>query len=141
MQTGATHFPDGVQTPQIAGTVYVCLDPPALIMRCWDHRNWLPAHIDPKLQTGLENVREAFTQKRFGLVRNVQINALRSAAFDLGIDRARHYIARGQRATRVISRHEILTAGSPQDSAFAADCLGNQKRTLFGVEQAGGMEL
>ena len=110
-------------------------------MRRWDHRNWLPAHIDPKLQTGLENVRKTFTQKRLGLVRNVQINALRTAAFDLRIDCARHYIAGGQRATRVISRHEILAPGITQDSPFAADCFRNQKRTLFGVEEAGGMEL
>src|SRR4029077_9578900 len=134
MQTGATHFPDGVQTPQAAGAVYVGPDPTALIMRRWHHWNWRPAHIDPELQTGVENVRKTFTQKRLGLVRDVQINALRTAAFDLGIDCTRHYIARGQRATRVISRHEILAAGITQDSPFAADCFRNQKRTLFSVE-------
>src|SRR5438045_6514275 len=110
-------------------------------MRRWYNRNRLAAHVDPKLQTGLKNVRKTFTQKRLGLVRNVQINALRTAAFDLRIDCARHYIARGQRATRVISRHEILAPGITQGSPFPADCFRNQKRTLFSGEKAGGMEL
>src|SRR5207302_9709205 len=121
--------------------VYVCLDSRAQLVRRWRHWNWVPAQIGPEVQRGLKNVRNGFTQKRLGLVRNVQINALRTAAFDLRIDCARHYIARGQRATRVISRHEIFAPGITQDSPFAADCFRNQKRTLFGVEEAGGMEL
>src|SRR5207244_12088239 len=100
-----------------------------------------PATIQPKLKTTLKTVPKTITQKRLGLVRKVQKTALRTAAFELSIDCARHYIARGQRATRVISRHEILAPGITQDSPFAADCFRHQKRTLFGVEEAGGMEL
>ena len=48
---------------------------------------------------------------------------------------------RSERATRMISRHEIFAPAIAQDSAFAANSFRNQKRTLFGVKQTGGMEL
>ena len=96
-------------------------------MRRRHYWNGLPAHVDSELQTSLENVREPFAQERFGLVRDIEVNALRAAALNLGVNRTCHYIARGQRTARVKSRHEILATVVPQNSAFATDGFGNQK--------------
>src|SRR5947208_8731500 len=105
MQTGTAHFADGVQTAQTARAVDVGLDSTALIMRRRHHRNRLPAHVDPKLQTGFENVRKTFTQKRLGLMRDMQINALRTRAFARTIDRPPEHITRSPRTAELICRH------------------------------------
>src|SRR5437773_5493298 len=138
MQTGTGHFANGVQTAQAARPVYVGLDSTALIMRRRHDRNRLLAHVDPKLQTGFKNVRKTFTQERLGLVRDIQIDALRTAALDLGVDRPRHHITRSERAARMISLHEIFASAVAQESAFTPECFRTQKRPLLSVKETGG---
>src|SRR5438105_13014697 len=98
-------------------------------MRRRHHWNGLPAHVDSELQTSLENVREPFPQKRLGLVRDIEVNALCAAALDLSVNRTRHHIARSQRTARVIARDELLTAVVRQSTAFARDGCGKQTVT------------
>src|SRR5207237_4131178 len=135
------HFADGKQTAQTASAVNIGSNSATLVMRRRHHWNGLPAHVDSELQTSLENVREPFPQKRLGLVRDIEVNALRAAALDLSVNRTRHHIARSQRTARVISPHEIPATVVPQSPAFATDGFGNQKSTLLGRKQAGRMQL
>ena len=121
MQTRAPHFADGIQTAQTARTVNIGFNSATLVMRRRHHRNRLPAHVDPELQTSLENVREPFAQECFRFVCDIEVNALRTAAFNLGVDRARYHIAWRERTTRMISRHEIIAATVPQNPALTTD--------------------
>jgi hypothetical protein len=61
------------------------------------------------------------------LVTDVEIDAVDSETFHFVIDRARHDITRRQVRSLVKFRHEAMSVGQQQATAFAAYRLGDQK--------------
>ena len=74
-------------------------------------------------------------------MRDVQIHALRAAAFHFGVDRPGHDVAGGQFALGMGVLHETLAATIDQNAAFASNRLGNEKRFDRGMVKAGRVEL
>ena len=62
------------------------------------------------------------------LMRDIEKHARRAGALDLGVDRARHDVARRERARAIVALHEVFAAIVAQDPALAAHRLGNQER-------------
>ena len=71
----------------------------------------------------------------------VEVNAIQAVTLHLGVDRARHDIARRQFGVGTVALHERLAARQLQDCALAAQCFGDQERLGLGMVEAGGMEL
>src|SRR4029077_5962425 len=94
-------------------------DAAALIMRRRHHRNRLLRHVDSKSQARFVNVRETFLNELWRSVRDIQENAFRAGALDLGINRTGDYVSWRQRSACVVAFHEIFAAIVPQYSPFA----------------------
>src|SRR5689334_18558888 len=108
MQTGAGNLSDRVQTRQAGRAIHVGLDPPALIMRRWNHWNRLLRHVDPITKAGLVYVREALLQELSRLMGNVEVNALRPGTFHLSVDRPGDDIAWRERPSPVDLRNKVF---------------------------------
>ena len=80
-------------------------------------------------------------QERFGLVADVEIDAVDPALLDLEVDRARDDVTRRELRARIVRGHEARAVRQLQQAAFAAHGLGDQERFRVRMEQAGRMEL
>ena len=79
---------------------------------------------------------------RRGMMADVEMDVIEAVALDLGVDRARHDVARGQLQPRVIIRHEALAGvGVDQPAALAAHRLGDQEILDLQIVEAGRVEL
>ena len=132
MQPGAcglTHHPktrQGTAAPGIGG------HPAHVVMRRGHDGDWLSDRINPGAAAGFGHSRKACQQMapngRAGIERGRQTRRC------LRVDGARHHIARRKFGIRVQIGHEAMAVAVDEDSPFAAQRLGQQRRR---VERAG----
>ncbi|MCY1455019.1 hypothetical protein D9M71_721230 [compost metagenome] len=83
--------------------------------------------VDAQFQAARVDRREVFLQEGFGLVADVQVDAVQAALLHLEVDRARDHVARRQLGTLIVLGHEAGAVGQLEQPAFAAHRLGNQE--------------
>ena len=81
------------------------------------HRDRLRRHVDAEAEQLFVDVGEVALHELRRLVADVEMDVIEAVALDLGIDRARHDVARRQlHALRVIVGHEALAGGRVDQS-------------------------
>ena len=76
------------------------------------------------------DIGEMFQDKGQGLVRDVQVHAVKAVLFHLEVNGPRHDVARCEFGTRIMRGHETRAAfgfGQKEFSAFSAHGLSDQK--------------
>ena len=112
-----------------------------LVVGGWNDWNRLSCDVQAGAETCLVNRRKAGFDEIGGLVRDVQINALGTAAFHLRIDGAGYDIARGEFLLGIVVFHEAAAAFVDQDGTFAAHRFGDEKGLDGGMVEASRVEL
>ena len=108
MQTSASGFTHGIESPEGGLSIQIGFHPSALIMGCWNDRNRLMGDIDPKLETCLVNGRKTFPDEFRLQMRDIEVDARLPSTLHLRIDGPGHDVARGKFMTLVIFSHEAL---------------------------------
>jgi len=119
VQPGAGHLADGQQPRNGSLAAQIGADPAADVMGGRHHRDGHLRHVDPERQTGRVDVRKVLDHECLPQVRHVEERAVVAPPLELGIDAARHHVARGQLAARVVAFHEPLARGVAQDPSLA----------------------
>ena len=119
MQPGACDLADGEQPRQRGLSAQVGAHAAADVVRCRHHRDGRDRHVDAEGLAGGVDVREVLEQEALRQVRHVEEDAVVAAPLQLAVDAARHHVARGQLAARVVAFHEPLARGVAQDPSLA----------------------
>ena len=126
VQARARRFAAGVKPAHGSCRIHVRFHAAAKIMRRGNDGDFFRRHVDPVRLAGVVNMRETFPQVFGGFVGNIEPNVRRSGFFHLGIDCARHDIARSEIAARVVVFHKRTSFDIAQNCAFAAHAFGNE---------------
>ncbi len=141
VDTGVTHFAEREQVGKRGPSPLVDVDAAAEIVRRRDDGNRLDGHIDPDLHAARVDVRKPGFQVLAPHMSHVEIDALRSRALHLSIDRAGDHVPRAEVPVLVIVLHKGVPVGPAEHAAFAAQRLGQEKRLRHRVVEPGRMEL
>lgn len=139
METGAGDLADGEKSADAGASIEVGDDASALIMRGGDHGDGLLERVVPEAEEGLVDEREALGElvaKRG----DVEEDARRTGALDLGIDGPGDDVTRGERAAWVVVVDELVALLIDENRAFAADGFGDEKGAGFGAGGGGVVE-
>ena len=111
MEAGTGDFADCVQAAQAGAAIDGGLHAAALVMGSRDYGDGLPGDIDAEVHAGLVDIREAVADEISGHVGDIEEDAAFAGPFHLGVDGARHDVARGELLERVIALHESAAPG------------------------------
>src|SRR5438093_13741952 len=90
MQARARDFANRIETAKAGCSVHVSQDSATLIMCRWHNRDRLSSDVDPKTQTRLIDIGEAFADEIGGLVTDIKENAIPTGPLHLGINHPCH---------------------------------------------------
>ena len=107
----------------------------------WHDRNRFAGYIQAGAEAGLVNRGEAGLDEIGRFVGDVQINALRAAAFHFGVDGPGHDIAWGEFLLRIVPLHEAAPAFVDEDGTFSSHGFRDEKGLDGGVVETCWMEL
>ncbi|CAI8828920.1 hypothetical protein EMIT0P291_10693 [Pseudomonas sp. IT-P291] len=141
VQAGETGFANGVQTRHVGAALLIDHHTTAGVVRCRDHRNRLPGDVDGKFQAAFVHRREVRLDESFGLVADVQIDAIDAQALHFMVDGPGDDVPWRQLCPWIEALHEALTVGQLQVGAFASQGFGDQEALGLRVIQASGVEL
>ena len=108
MQPRTSDFTKGIKSIDASAPCVVYKDAAATIMRCWDNRDQVASHVDPKLQARLINIWKKFAQAFFANMADIQKYVGGARFFKFSVNRSRNNIARGQRPQWMVGLHERL---------------------------------
>ena len=112
VQPGASGLAGDEQIAQIRARVAVGHDAAAKIMRRRHDRNRPLGDVDSQPRAFFANGRESLAQKRFVARGQIEIHAIGAAFFHLGVDRARHDVARREFGVGMIGRQKARPSPS-----------------------------
>ncbi|MNN18905.1 hypothetical protein D3C81_1321250 [compost metagenome] len=127
MQAGAGRLAHCIQVADIGAARGIGDHAAAGVVRGRHDRDRLVRDVDAQFQAARVDRREVFLQEGFGLVADVQVDAVQAALLHLEVDRARDHVARRQLGTLIVLGHEAGAVGQLEQPAFAAHRLGNQE--------------
>ncbi|CAI8777222.1 Transcriptional regulator [Pseudomonas marginalis] len=141
MQAGEAGFANRVQAGYIGTPMLVDHHAAAGVVRRRHHRDRAFGDVDVERQAALVDGREVGLDERFGLVADVQVDAVDAQALHFMVDGAGDNIPWSQLGARVETLHEALTIGQLEVCTFAAQGFGDQEALGLWVIKAGGVEL
>ncbi len=112
-------------------------------MLCGHHRDRTLGHVDAQPHQFLVNGREMLRHEVRRFMADVEMHIIKTIAFDLIVNRARHYVTRSQlHPLLVIVCHKTVTSfGMEQPSTLAAHRLCDEEVFDLQIIQAGRVEL
>ena len=131
----------GVEAGHVRAAVEIRDDASAGVVGRRYHGNRLRRDVDAEVATAREDVRKVVLEDVRLEVRDVQIQAVRAEALHLVVDGAGDDVPGGEFGALVEVLHEALAGGQAQQTALAAQGLGDEEALRVRMEQAGRMEL
>ena len=138
VQAGEAGFANRIQAGHIGAPVLVDHHAAAGVVRCRHHRDRAFGDVDIEGQAAFVNGREVGLDEGFGLVADVQVDAVDAQALHFMVDGAGDDIPWCQLGTRVEALHEAFAIGQFQVGAFAAQGFGDQAAHSVAMNQLRG---
>jgi hypothetical protein len=107
----------------------------------WDDRYGIPGDVDPKRQALFMNARKSLPKEISVTVADIDVYAVVTALFDLGVYGAGHNITTGQIFERVVFSHESMASFVNETSPLTTHRFRNKKVLCVGMIETGGVEL
>ena len=141
VETRAGRLAHGRKTRHGGAPVHRRLHAATAVVGGGDDGDEVLRHVDAELQALVIDVGEALLQERAPLLADVEAAVGVARALHLAVDRARHDVARRERAARVVLLHERMPLPVHEHRPFAAHGLADEEALGLRVVEAGGVEL
>ena len=141
VHAGAGDFAGGVEAGHGGAAPDVCDHTADEVVRHGSDRDEVAAQVELVLGQQGGHSRETLTQHVGVEPRRIEVDVRRALARHLGEHAAHHDVARRELGFGVDRGHETLAGGVAQQSAFAAQRFGHERRRRAADGQAGRMEL
>ena len=131
-----------VEAGQIGAAVAVHDDAAAGVMLRRHDGDRPGRHVDAEADQLFVNVGKVAAHEFGGHVADVEVDVVEAVALDLGVDRARHHVARREFGARIVVGHEAMAgARVEQPPALAANGLRDEEVLDVEIVEAGRVEL